>query len=286
MDRLRAYGYEPAEPYPGGVTLAWRVRHIACGHVCVRTLDKLRAAHRSNRARREQGIEKKETLCPGCRTAARTTTVDTSGRRASVGRPRLDHSVVEDRLRAAGYELLHPFETTRIPVRVRRKACGHTATARLFLLLRGTRPCAGCAPSAVRTPVNAEDAIQRIRAAGYTPMQPYPGSTEKPWSMRHLACGTVVSRPLKAAAGCAHCRVKEAVEVMRAAGLEPLEPYPGVTIRPWRCRCGGCGSVVTPNLRNVRRTGKGCRPCGYERRDRARRDTKQVDLPATSCRAS
>ncbi|MGW1747284.1 hypothetical protein ACWCRD_17085 [Streptomyces sp. NPDC002092] len=38
---------------------------------------------------------------------------------------------------------------------------------------------------------------------------------------------------------------EEAVTLMRAAGLEPLEPCPG-TDTPWRCRCTTCGTIANP----------------------------------------
>lgn len=38
---------------------------------------------------------------------------------------------------------------------------------------------------------------------------------------------------------------RQAEEIMRAAGLEPLEPYRGSSA-PWRCRHTACGREVTP----------------------------------------
>jgi len=64
--------------------------------------------------------------------------------------------------------------------------------------------------------------------------------------------------------GCAFCAARrvdpEAAEtLMRAAGLEPLGPYPGGQI-PWACRCLKCGTVVRPQYANVR-LGRGCINC-------------------------
>lgn len=52
-----------------------------------------------------------------------------------------------------------------------------------------------------------------------------------------------------------------AADLMRTAGLEPLEAYPGANT-PWRCQCVRCGTEVTPRYANVYTTGKGCVPCG------------------------
>jgi predicted GIY-YIG superfamily endonuclease len=51
----------------------------------------------------------------------------------------------------------------------------------------------------------------------------------------------------------------EAASVMRAANLEPLEPYPGVKV-PWRARCQTCGEEVAPHFSTVQ-NGGGCRYC-------------------------
>jgi len=51
-----------------------------------------------------------------------------------------------------------------------------------------------------------------------------------------------------------------AERVMREAGLEPLEPYPGRAVAPWQCRCMTCGSTVSPSY-NAIQQGGGCRAC-------------------------
>jgi hypothetical protein len=93
-----------------------------------------------------------------------------------------------------------------------------------------------------------------MRVAGLEPLEPYPGSGV-PWRCRHVACGREVTPRLsnvtKGQRGCVYCsgRVRldpeAAASVMRAAGLEPLEPYPG-SDRHWRCRHAACGREVTP----------------------------------------
>lgn len=50
-----------------------------------------------------------------------------------------------------------------------------------------------------------------------------------------------------------------AVADMRAAGVEPLEPYPG-SGKPWRSRCYTCEHEASPTLNNVR---SGHHPCKY-----------------------
>jgi hypothetical protein len=56
----------------------------------------------------------------------------------------------------------------------------------------------------------------------------------------------------------------EAGARMRAAGGEPLEPYPGSS-RPWRVRCVTCGQEVTPRLDTITRGGTPCVACAAKR---------------------
>ena len=48
---------------------------------------------------------------------------------------------------------------------------------------------------------------------------------------------------------------------MRAAGLEPLEPYRN-SRAAWRCRCLSCGREVTPRYGSVAMGQGGCVACG------------------------
>lgn len=72
---------------------------------------------------------------------------------------------------------------------------------------------------------------------------------------------------------------EQAAEVMRTAGLEPLEPYPGAQ-KPWRTRCGRCGTEGSPTLSRVKQGGTGCKVCGRRKSDLSRRrdaaDSAQV----------
>ena len=107
------------------------------------------------------------------------------------------------------------------------------------------------------------------------PLEPYPGSTSKPWKARHRSCGrTVAPRLGNVAQGqgpCRDCgleathralRLDEVVatDVMAKAGLEPLAPFPGVDA-PWRCRHLPCGAEVAPSYSNIKRGQGGCVQC-------------------------
>ena len=78
-----------------------------------------------------------------------------------------------------------------------------------------------------------------MRAAGFEPLVPYPG-TKKPWKSRHLACGQALAPTLDTVrsrgTACRACSAKaagrrswtaeSAIQAFLAAGLEPLEPWP------------------------------------------------------------
>lgn len=110
-----------------------------------------------------------------------------------------------------------------------------------------------------------------MRRRGFEPLAPYPG-VGKLWPCRCLVCGReyeVRYSNVRAGQGCGFCagnRVDpaEAIEVMLAAGYEPLEDYPGA-LEPWRCRCTTCGRESTPRRMHVLR-GSRCIYCVGKRR--------------------
>lgn len=64
---------------------------------------------------------------------------------------------------------------------------------------------------------------------------------------------------------------EEAIERMRAAGAEPLEPYVGAD-EPWLCACLTCGEVGYPRLSAVKNGRQGpCQPCGRRKANSAMR---------------
>lgn len=91
-----------------------------------------------------------------------------------------------------------------------------------------------------------------------------------PVLMRCLRCGNESKHAprllRRVASSCNNCKPTralqpdEAVELMRAAGLEPLTAYPGAR-KPWPARCTVCGEEGHPQLGNIRQGQKGCRTC-------------------------
>ena len=122
-----------------------------------------------------------------------------------------------------------------------------------------------------------------MEAAGLIPLEPYPGA-DNPWRCRCDACGgevTPLYTSVRNGSGCRFCAVNkrsstrrltdaEAGPVMRAAGLIPLEPYPGAT-KAWLCECTICGERCSPSFHNVQKIGRGCRSCGIKQRSHSRK---------------
>ncbi len=102
------------------------------------------------------------------------------------------------------------------------------------------------------------------------PLEPYPGRNSIGWRCRCLRCDREV-RPTwgnlqRGQGGCRYC-AGQAIDdeklsaAMLAAGVTPVEPYPGRNTQPWRCRCLSCGREVTPSYSNVQKGQGGCKYC-------------------------
>ena len=118
-------------------------------------------------------------------------------------------------------------------------------------------------------------AIEIMRRAGAEPLEPYPGALT-PWRSRCNRCQREVSPRLSSikqgGGACRFCGSRRlddgnAIAVMRSAGLEPLEQYPGSKAL-WHCRCTVCGAVFTTTYIRVRnyRACENCQRCALARR--------------------
>lgn len=174
-------------------------------------------------------------------------------------------------MEAAGLTPLEAYPGSMKKWRCRCNVCGQEVSPKWSQIQQGEGGCRFCADANLR--IDDQDAIAAMRRAGLEPLEPYVNNYT-PWTSRCLTCSRVVSPRLgavKQGAGCRYCArdeqrhdSDEAEALMREAGLEPLEPYPGAVNKPWKCRCGRCGQTVTPRLAGVKRGSGGCKHCGWE----------------------
>jgi len=121
----------------------------------------------------------------------------------------------------------------------------------------------------------AEEFVKKL---GHKPLEPY-RSALKHWKMQCGGCGNVISPKYNSlqqgAWGCKFCGhkkagakrreigSKKAIALIRKAGYEPLEPYPGNHL-PWKSRCLKCDALVQPRLGGIKSGQGGCRKCGIK----------------------
>lgn len=149
-DEMRSAGFEPLEAYPG-TSKRWHCRCMVCGG---------EVWPRRERVVRAPG---------GCRLCA--------------GQYLSPEDAVALML-AAGATPLDPYKNALTPWRCRCETCGRQVSPIYNNVRRGQSVCAYC----VGKRLDPEVAVQRMRAEGYTPLEPYPG-LDDPWLCRCDVCG-------------------------------------------------------------------------------------------------
>ena len=176
-------------------------------------------------------------------------------------------------MRQAFLDPLVPYPGTKTAWKCCCMKCGHIVrTYYSDVLHRGAR-CGYCQNKVV----DVKEAARVMRAAGFIPLAPYPGSSEG-WHSKCKACKRE-SYPAYTAVrwgntGCRYCKKvlvvpSEAEAFMRKNNLEPLVPYPGAKAA-WKCRCTKCGRIVSPQYSAIARGGQGtCKYCSRKAVDPA-----------------
>lgn len=207
-----------------------------------------------------------------------------------MGRPRADDTEPIAVMRANDLEPLDPYPGSKPQWRSQCTRCGKEVLPRLCNVRKGHRNCTTCFVDPRIAP--AAEAEADMRAAGLTPLVPYPGKATRPWPCKCDGCGNETSPTLsnirQGQGGCWPCGTvrsalsrrkdeAEAVALMRSVNLEPLEPYP-TTMVPWKCRCTSCGDEVTPTHNMVSHGTGGCGRCGRTKNAKARmRDADEAE---------
>ncbi len=176
---------------------------------------------------------------------------------------------------AAGFKPLVPYEKSSTPWKSKCVRCKREVSPTLNNVKSKGVTCQYCAGNAV----HIDDVKKIILKAKLKPLVKFPGA-KKPWKCECLVCGQKVSptySSVKQGGGCKYCARKkvglanktdeiDAIERMKAAGLQPLEPYRDSST-PWKCRCMKCKRVITPRLSMVKSKKSGCAYCAGVRVD-------------------
>ncbi len=235
-ETARNAGFEPLEPYPGNNRTWWRCLHVECGNEVQLKLG---------------GIVSGKNPCKNC-----------NGQW-------VDPEKAAEVMRAAGLEPLEPYLSSKHRWRCKCFSCGEIVTPQYNSVLVQGSGCKFCGKNrgGEKRRVPERDAVELMRAAGYEPLEPYVNS-QTHWKSTHLVCGREVAPTYGQIrggnGGCKHCAglyvdPEEAIEVMRAAGYEPLEPYVN-SGHQWKCRCTTCGKETTPSYGEAR-IGSRCKFC-------------------------
>lgn len=234
LKRLRDSGFDTSEPYPGS-NRPWEARCRKCKNVSARTL----YSHEHY----------------GCRYC--------------IGKS-LSQAEIQQFESRLGLSLTRKKDGK---LQAQCSLCKHSFAVRTHQLRDGL----GCPYCVGNSSVGQENrrvrpfkvepdvAEHRLRALGFEPLEPWKNGGH-PWRVRCTTCGQESTKrwsSIKDQRGCIYCKKlrvshHDAVAAMRASGLEPLEPYPGVQ-RLWKCRCGVCGEVTKISRQQV----MGGRTCPY-----------------------
>lgn len=185
-----------------------------------------------------------------------------------------------------GFKPLEPYPGNQKLWRCRCSTCGHEIQIRRLTVTQNGTGCKYCWDDrrGIALRVSQEEAVAVMRAANLEPLEPYVTS-QAPWKCIHIPCGREVfpsyNTVQQGGGGCQQCGFLKtaaairhdnvfAAEIMRSAGLEPLENYPG-SHSNWRCIHLECGEEVQAQLNSVRGGGGGCFKCGAKKRGLAQR---------------
>ena len=197
---------------------------------------------------------------------------------------RLSHENAAAIMFASGIEVLETYPGSKNNWKSKCLNCGDIIFPKLTDIRQGDGGCKRCGNiKRAKALLNSTDNPRKLMLlAQLQPLVDYPG-TSKPWKCICLKCGNDVSPKHKdikqGDGGCKYCggnyiSPESAVATMRAAFLEPLEPFVN-TEHKWKSRCLRCGNNVNPRHHSVKRGQGGCRACANKIRGDARRLTSE-----------
>ena len=236
-------GLVPLEPYPGSGK-KWKSRHVNCGEIVFPRYDKIVAG---------------QSGCKSC------------GIIRGTNKRKVDLESAIALMLNAGMNPLVPYENANIPWKSQCLKCEKVSTPALASVKKGT----GCRFCSGNAKLDETEARKVMLAAGLEPLEPYVLSST-PWKSKCKKCKKIVSPTYSAiqqGATCVYCSglkidEDEAVKVMLASGLQPLEPYKRSN-SPWKCLCLKCKKIVTPAYSGIQQNKNrgGCEYCSGKKVD-------------------
>ena len=143
--------------------------------------------------------------------------------------------------------------------------CKREVTPRYSSIKAGQGGCKWC--KGISASVDPVIAVQTLLALDIQPLEPFKASHSK-WKSRCLRCENIVNPSYhdvkQGSGGCKYCapnfvNLPRINNVMKNAGLEPQEKYPG-SKAPWKVRHNICGRIFKVEYANVRKASS-CRYC-------------------------
>jgi len=140
--------------------------------------------------------------------------------------------------------------------------------------------------------LSSEEAISRLREKNLTPLEPWHGSTQRPWKVKCMTCGHEGAprlASLKNQSGCRPCgyrrreeerKVEEGAKALSAlieSGFTPLEEYDGLLTRI-KCEhtCGAIVSIKPLSIKQAIKNKSIILQCDCQRGEGALSATKQT----------
>jgi hypothetical protein len=240
-------GLKPLEPYKGAVA-KWKCLHIPCGEVVYAQYNMIQNGR------------------GGCKKC---------GNESRFAKSRLTQKEVDLRLKEKGLVPLENYFNSSTAFDCKCIKCGNIQSVK-FRNINKTHGCAKCGLKlgGLKGRVTQNKAIETMKLLDLEPLEPYVLSDKK-WKCRCLRCGGVVfptyGDATQGKRGCKKCgyeasgmksRIpeKQAIAILKKAGLEPLEPYRNSHVR-WKCKCLKCGKKTSPMLATISHKNGGCRFC-------------------------
>jgi recombinational DNA repair protein (RecF pathway) len=229
-------GFKPLEPYTKSHH-KWKCLHISCGEIVYPTY---------------HNVSQGQGGCFSC------------GRKVTADKRRSPDSITIKIMLDANLQPLETFKDVNKPWKCECLSCGKTVSPTLTNIRNGQNGCGFCSGNFV----DVDTALEVMKSANLLPLVQY-SKSHSPWKCKCLSCGRTVFPTYNSIqqgnAGCKYCAKKfvdaqEAEEMMKNAGLTPLEPYKKSGSR-WRCQCVTCGKIVTPTYASIRSGNGGCKYC-------------------------